>query len=629
MARIVNLTEKQAEAIIKKFTPGYRVKRLLGDGSYGQVFLAEDAESRVAVKILPLSLVADAKERGNVPEDGEQTHEWRQLTRNWDRLNHASLVRNRAFFTYDVDSDSRDPETPVTSFGLIYMDYWPTDLYSCVRSLRKEGRLTAVRQRALLLNLARLLLRLLEDTGLIVTDLKLENIMVGNSEQGNLPLALIDLGGINEARVADYYRVVTTDYYEAPELASHSVTRIDEQILIYSFGVVGIYILEGRWPNRNEDFKKSMMLQLREQGGPQWRPEILAEIPGCAKIVEVCLKESRSERYPSLAVLVAALQDEENNWRNAEFARIRQNFSPAITTQPGPVSGQDKVWQEPITGMVFKWIPKGSFFMGQSAQENKILNEQNSPEYFDTWFAQELQNHRVSLDGFWMAETPVTKGQFAKFAEDTLHLTDSERIQNVALGNPKMWDTTNWNNWRKLFFEQDDRHPVVYISWFDAEAFTQWLSRRTGLIFSLPSEAQWEYACHGGGTSPFHFGANISTDKANYDGDNPVYADGKPGIYREMTTPVASFPANNYGLFDMHGNVWEWCLDHYHTETYSKPEAQRRNPVYRADIGYNIKRGGSWRSPPSWVRAAFRGGTYPDTGKSDLGFRPVLLLKSG
>ena len=108
--------------------------------------------------------------------------------------------------------------------------------------------------------------------------------------------------------------------------------------------------------------------------------------------------------------------------------------------------------------------------------------------------------------------------------------------------------------------------PVEKVNWFEAVEFCRRLSQRTGRRYGLPSEAQWEYACRAGTITPFHFGPTISADLANYDAST-AYGPGEKGTYRQETTPVGTFPANTWGLHDMHGNVWEWCLDHWH-DTY-------------------------------------------------------------
>ena len=125
--------------------------------------------------------------------------------------------------------------------------------------------------------------------------------------------------------------------------------------------------------------------------------------------------------------------------------------------------------------------------------------------------------------------------------------------------------------------------------------------KRTRSRIVLPTEAEWEYACRAGTTTPFHFGETISTDQANYDG-NFTYGNGKKGVYREKTTPVGSFPANAWGLYDMHGNVWQWCQDWYG----DYPQKDVVDPQGPEKGEVRVLRGGSWISDPQYCRSAFR-----------------------
>jgi formylglycine-generating enzyme required for sulfatase activity len=160
-------------------------------------------------------------------------------------------------------------------------------------------------------------------------------------------------------------------------------------------------------------------------------------------------------------------------------------------------------------------------------------------------------------------------------------------------------------------------------------AFCQRLRLRTGKNYTLPSEAQWEYACRAGTTTPFHFGDTISTKIANYDG-NELYGDGKIGECRQQTTDVNSFPANPWGLHDMHGNVWEWCADHWHDNYNGAPEDGRAWINEEAKEKKNssnarLLRGGSWDDFPRSCRSAFRYGLHPGIRDADVGFRVCCL----
>ncbi|GAB0056690.1 Hercynine oxygenase [Candidatus Magnetaquicoccaceae bacterium FCR-1] len=613
MPRKIDLTVAQATGLIQRFLPGRAVVRLLGAGSFGQVFLVEDEVSRAAVKIVPLKM------RGAT--EPEENHEWRQLTTQWDRLHHASLVRIRSFHEYT----DPDPVAPIEIYGLIHMDYWPIDLYDFIKRLKKYNLYNSVRKRRLLNRLAQLLHRLLADVGLIITDLKLENILVSSRDPGVMELGVIDTGGICEARLADYYRVITTDFFKPPELLDHRVTRIDEGVVQFGFGLVGYYILEGRWPVADYDYQQPIWAKIAQQKTLHWSDEILRTMPGCVAVIERCLNEDPASRHADLASIVAALRAEETAWEEG-LNREGRGRVRAVGPPAAPERGKERinrVWREPVTGQEFVWIPGGGFDMGQSPEEEALLRRFNDPETFEKWFGGELPRHRVQLDGFWMGRFPVTRGAFRVFVEETLHVTDVERAQFILRYNQRAHQGMNWHHWKNTRYHQDDTHPVIHVSWFDAVAFADWLSRRTGLRFALPSEAQWEYACHGGGQTPFHFGAGIDSSLANYDGTEP-YGDGPAGVRRKGTMPCGTFPANRYGLCDMHGTVWEWCEDLFDNRFYATPAARQRNPLHRGEIGYRIKRGGSWRVTAALVRASHRGGAYPDVGKDDLGFRLIL-----
>jgi formylglycine-generating enzyme required for sulfatase activity len=155
-------------------------------------------------------------------------------------------------------------------------------------------------------------------------------------------------------------------------------------------------------------------------------------------------------------------------------------------------------------------------------------------------------------------------------------------------------------------FEGANR-PVDSVSWDDCQRFCEKLSKLTGKRFRLPTEAEWEYACRAGTPTPFSFGKAISPKWANYNG-NFAYHHGRKGKYREQTSDVGSFPANLWGLADMHGNVWEWCAD-WHGPY---PPVEVQDPQ-GADRGRGrVLRGGSWRNAPKACRSACRGRSVPE-----------------
>jgi formylglycine-generating enzyme required for sulfatase activity len=236
-------------------------------------------------------------------------------------------------------------------------------------------------------------------------------------------------------------------------------------------------------------------------------------------------------------------------------------------------------------------IPAGSFLMGSPEDE---------PERLD----REGPQHEVTLGAFFMAQTPITQAQWRAVAT-------WQKLGHDLKPDPSKFKGVN--------------RPVEQVSWLDALEFCRRLSNRTGQRYGLPSEAQWEYACRAGSTTPFHFGATLTPELANYDG-NYVYGNGPKGTYRKQTIDVASFPANGWGLHDMHGNVREWCEDHWHDSYNFAPGDDQPwlIPAAAADEP-RLLRGGSWFSFPSYCRSAFRNHPVPGDADSFVGFRVVCL----
>ncbi len=233
----------------------------------------------------------------------------------------------------------------------------------------------------------------------------------------------------------------------------------------------------------------------------------------------------------------------------------------------------------------FVYIPGGRFLMGNPPTE-KGYHKSQSPQ------------HVVYVPSFFMGKYPVTQAQWEEVMGD----------------NPS-------------FFKGANR-PVEKVSWDDSVAFCEKVSKIILKQCQLPSEAQWEYACRAGTTTPFYFGETITTDLANYYGQS-VYANEPKGISRGETTDVGIFPANGFGLNDLHGNVWEWCADTYHN---SYEGAPTDGSAWVDDSENNFRtlvaRGGSWISSPRFCRSGNRDGLSRNNRTSFVGFRACLPLKS-
>ena len=219
--------------------------------------------------------------------------------------------------------------------------------------------------------------------------------------------------------------------------------------------------------------------------------------------------------------------------------------------------------------------------------------------------------HKVMIENpFEVGIAPVTRGEFAAFLTATDHKMDIGAY---------VWDGLTWNDdpsksWRDPGFRQDDDHPVVCVSWRDAKAYVAWLAEWSGIrTYRLLSEAEWEYCCRAGTRTPYSTGETITTEQANF-------AD-----LAHATTPTLRFPRNPWGLHDMHGNVWEWCEDHWHDDYGGNPPTT--GSVWQGGDGTRrVLRGGSWFDPPEELRSASRNWERPASRFSTLGFRVARTL---
>ena len=178
-------------------------------------------------------------------------------------------------------------------------------------------------------------------------------------------------------------------------------------------------------------------------------------------------------------------------------------------------------------------------------------------------------------------------------------------------------------SFRNPGFSQTAQHPAVGVSWEDATAYCKWLTAQSGKVYRLLSEAEWEYCCRAGTSTPFWWGKEISTTQANYNG-NYTYGNGAKGEYRQKTVPVDNFEPNPWGFFQMYGNVWEWCADTWHENYRDAP--QDGSAWEGGDTSRRVVRGGSWNGSPQYLRSADRSELRPVIRGLNLGFRVSRTL---
>ncbi len=298
-------------------------------------------------------------------------------------------------------------------------------------------------------------------------------------------------------------------------------------------------------------------------------------------------------------------------------------------------------------GMPFVWVPAGEFMMGSDESPDALAAD--FPQYERSRFLKlddEVPVHRVRITHpFYLGKTEVTVGQFRRFIEASGYVAESDRDGTGAYGyNPDYDPATTERgdafegrnpkySWRNPGFPQTDEHPVVNITYADALALAAWLSKTEGVRYRLPTEAEWEYACRAGSRSRFASG-NAPESLARlanvFDADAAVnwrkwqaFAlkshDGYP-----FTAPVASFAPNAFGLYDMHGNAWEWVADWHADDYYANSPLE--DPQGPASGTVRVRRGGSWHTWPFYARAAFRNWNTPETRYTLLGMRLLREL---
>ena len=351
-----------------------------------------------------------------------------------------------------------------------------------------------------------------------------------------------------------------------------------------------------------EQAKRERKDALRQQ--LQDRREADAEKARLAK--EAKQAESRKLLQARVA---AAYRSEQERARAEQAARNEVEREALMPVPESPVADTEGVLRDRFLdgsgkGPELVLIPTGRFQMGSTPPERHKAMAAGAQK---AWVERETPQHWVGIEqSIALGRFPVTVGEWRQFVRATL------------------WEPKGEVNWAAPGFRQTESHPVVGVTWHDAQQYVVWLSVQTGQVYRLPSEAEWEYACRAGTNTAFSFGDDISTALANYDG-NTSYNGSPKGEYRQGTTHVGAFAANPWGLFDMHGNVWEWVQDVVH-DTYDGAPEDGSAWEEGGDQGRRILRGGSWLYNPYYLRSALRNGFSATLSNDIVGFRVARIL---
>ncbi|MET0113173.1 MAG: SUMF1/EgtB/PvdO family nonheme iron enzyme [Limnospira maxima] len=427
-------------------------------------------------------------------------------------------------------------------------------------------------------------------------DIKPDNIIRRASDN---MLVIVDFGASKQVRRTSLSvagTVIGSAEYWAPEQAMGKPQYGSD---LYSLGVTCLYLLTQVSPSDLYDPLESQWVWREHLNGNQVSDK-LGEI--LDRLVETVFRK----RYQSVAEVWADLQPSDDSpkppTQKFEFDIVTVNLKgQEINRRRGQA---ECIIEDLGNGVTLEMvlIPGGTFIMGAPSGEAGSSDD-------------ERPQHRVTIKPFLMGKYPVTQEQWRQVAS-------FPKLQRDLNYNPSKFAGLNL--------------PVEKVSWYDVIEWCARLSKRIGKPYRLPSEAEWEYAARAGRTSPFHVGDTLTTDLANYDG-NYTYSSEPKGASRKKTTPVGQFQhANAFGLYDIHGNVWEWCADPWHDSYNGAPSDGRVWDVgndnrYQNPIEYLVKflgsqesrvvRGGSWRNYPDYCRCAYRLRLDPDGLDRNLGFR--------
>jgi formylglycine-generating enzyme required for sulfatase activity len=531
----------------------YRGVRVIGEGGFGRTFLAVDEQRLdtpcVIKQFLPQQSGSAALEKA------------------------TELFKQEAFRLRDLGKHSHIPD--LLAFfpqeGRLYLVQEFIEGKNLLDELEQKGKFSESEVKQILIELLPIL-QFVHDNKVIHRDIKPENI-IRSSQTG--ALFLIDFGVSKEVGGSVLTRVGTitgTPGYAPPEQMRGKVFPNSD---LYSLAVTCIRLLTGYF--QKDDGDDLIFDSMRMQ----WIWKQYVSVSQELEIVlDKMLQDIPVDRFQSATEVFLALQIQEVPANIIvpqlpvspnPFQQVLQFISPPLKPPVYP-NQNENLGKGVILEMVA--IPGGKFLMGSPEGEG---NDREKPQ------------HQVTIQPFYMGKYPVTQAQWEMVS----------RLPEVKIdlrSKPSHFKGANL--------------PVENVSWHDAREFCARLSKATGKLYRLPSEAEWEYACRANTTTPYYFGNTITTDLVNH---NNKYG---------QTTDVGKFPPNAFGLYDMHGNVWEWCEDSWHKNYMTAPN--NGNALTSQSDNKRMLRGGQWYLNPSYCRSASRSYNNGDRRNKDNSFRLVV-----
>ncbi|NES18423.1 MAG: SUMF1/EgtB/PvdO family nonheme iron enzyme [Symploca sp. SIO3E6] len=570
----------------------YRIIRQLGYGGFGKTYEVNDRNISKVLKVL-------------INNDAKYVELFQREAAVLSKLNHPGIpkVERDGYFTFFP----RDSQQPLHCLVMERIEGLDLEAY-----LEQSGNSPIGQKLALewLTQLAEIL-EVVHSHNFFHRDIKPSNIML----KPDSDLALIDFGSAREVTstylgkqaVGQRITSIHSLGYAPPEqINGHAVKKSD----FFALGRTFVYLLTAQDPSQLYDPYTDEC---------QWRDRATHISPLLADFIDQLMAWLPGERPATPQVILQQL-------KHIEQLLYSPQVSPTVPSKPPTKFPPKQVFEFDVAtleeqrsgwfGRIVTWevrlsrsqaeyfiddlgngvmlemvaIPGGTFMMGSPDTDKRKSSDERS-------------QHLVTVQPFYLGKFTVTQEQWRAVAALPRVSNDLDSEQSHFKGN---------------------NLPVERVFWYDAVEFCARISIQTGRTYRLPSEAEWEYACRAGTTTPFHFGKTITTDLANYDG-NSVYGSGFKGEYRRKTTPVGNFKvANAFGLYDMHGNVWEWCQDHWHRNYDGAPTDGSAWLGGDDNDRCRLLRGGSWNSYPVKCRSACRSLYIPDfSHKVYIGFRVV------
>ncbi|MFW6010885.1 MAG: SUMF1/EgtB/PvdO family nonheme iron enzyme [Desulfosalsimonas sp.] len=590
--------------VIKKCLPTYDVVRKIGSGVYGVVYHVKDNLKERAVKVVPIMVERSFSYRTPGDLDSKISHDFYAVQEYYHKIKGEGVIEIYDFHLVDKQVSKQEAR----AYLVILMEFCP---YNLLDRVLDHFPLPPETAEGLMTELAEILSRLSSRAGdvFIVKDLKPSNLLINQ----NNSLIIGDLGGLERlSSTSATGSAQFTPNWSAPELITHSKSA-GIPSLVFSYGFVSYFIWSGSLPHEQKSFTErlrrikeqdlefsrpdipfriqiliSQCLNFRPADRPKNFKTILEYLKGGDTEIRVPKKPQKSSQSNNSAIQAespnktpASLQVQEHRpvGQTGESRQNKQADTGEASRPYSPHQPGDN-WVEPMVGMVFVWVPTGVFQMGCG-----------------TWDAEggrdEFPVHEVFIDGFWLGKYPVTQDQWKKVMASML------------------WSKVRGKN--PSWFRRGGDYPVEQISWHDAGDFIQKLTaiNKGRYHFRLPTEAEWEYASRSGGRREKYPGGKNPDEIAWYSANSGM-----------NTHPVGQLEPNGLDLYDISGNVYEWCEDTYHEEAYRHHDY--KNPVYSKNGARKVIRGGSWCNFPSELRCSYRASVSPDFKGNYLGFRVVM-----